>query len=141
VVMLREMARVLNRNGHLVLLIPQTAMLHMAPHHYYNFTRFWIERALKEADCEVVELSPLGGFWSTIASRLFYFPLQSARYPGMSSSACERNPAFFLLYPLMIAATLVLIPLCMLFSLGDLSEEPNNHLVVARKRGSRDEAV
>jgi hypothetical protein len=29
------------------------------------------------------------------------------------------------------------IPVCLLFSLGDLSEEPNNHLVVARKPESR----
>ena len=34
------------------------------------------------------------------------------------------------------SVALISIPVCLVFSLGDLSEEPNNHLVVARKPGT-----
>jgi SAM-dependent methyltransferase len=136
ITMTAELARVLKPGGHLILLVPQTSTIHMAPQHYYNFTRFWIERVLHDVHCDIIELKPLGGVWSSIASRLFYFLLQSVRYPGMSAPECKRNVLFFVLYPVMILLTLILIPLCMILSLGDLTEEPNNHLVVARKRGS-----
>jgi hypothetical protein len=85
---------------------------------------------------EVVELRPLGGFWSTIASRLVYFFFQSFRVEGMSARECRRGPLFYVLWPFMALFALAAIPVCLLLSLGDLTEEPNNHLVVARKRGA-----
>jgi hypothetical protein len=33
----------------------------------------------------------------------------------------------------MFAWVLISLPMCLLLSLGDLAEEPNDHLVVARK--------
>jgi hypothetical protein len=107
--------------------------MHMAPHHYYNFTRYFFEEAMRRSGLRLVELTPLGGAWSTFASRLFYFFFQSVRYPGMSSGDCARSAAFYLLWPFMAAFAAAAIPLCLLFSLGDLTEEPNNHLIVARK--------
>ena len=55
----------------------------------------------------------------------------------MSSPECRRNALFYVLYPFMALYAFVNIPLCMLFALGDLTEEPNNHLVVARKPATR----
>ena len=37
-------------------------------------------------DLEIVELRGMGGVWTTIASRLFYFFLQAARAPGNRGS-------------------------------------------------------
>ncbi len=130
---LRETARVLRPGGAAVLLVPQTGTMHFAPDWYGNFSRYWIEDALGRAGLELVELRPLGGFWSSTASRLGYFFLQSFRYEGMSDARCRRSPLFFVLWPFMAAFALVAIPLCMLFSLGDLAEEPENHLAVAKK--------
>ncbi|HEY6559057.1 MAG TPA: methyltransferase domain-containing protein, partial [Polyangiaceae bacterium] len=41
--MVHEISRVLAPGGHAIFLIPQTAYMHFAPYHYYNFTRFWIQ--------------------------------------------------------------------------------------------------
>ncbi len=70
------------------------------------------------------------------ASHMVYFFLQSVRSPGMSVPECTRSPLFYILYPFMLIVAAVLIPLCMFLSLGDLTEEPNNHLVVVRKKKS-----
>jgi SAM-dependent methyltransferase len=131
--MMREMCRVLKPGGYLIMLIPQTSTMHMAPHHYYNFTRFWIEESLRRNMMETLEMLPLGGVWSSMASHLLYFVFQSLRFPGMSTGENKRNVLFYLLYPAMLLFAVAAIPICMVLSLGDLSEEPNNHLVVARK--------
>jgi ubiquinone/menaquinone biosynthesis C-methylase UbiE len=56
--MFTEIARVLKKGGHGVFLIPQTSTLHYAPNHYYNFTRFWVEKAARNVEMEVIELIP-----------------------------------------------------------------------------------
>jgi len=131
--MVKEIARVLRPGGCVVALVPQTANLHSAPHHYQNFTRFWLLSAMDRADLEIVELSPLGGAWSTIASRLVYLLLQSRGKGKLTYPEAERNLAFYLLLPVMWLFALICIPICLFLSLGDLVEEPNNHLCVAQK--------
>jgi SAM-dependent methyltransferase len=131
--MVVEMGRVLRPGGFAVLLVPQTGTMHFAPAWYGNLSRFWIEEALARAGLESVEVRALGGFWSSMASRLLYFFLQSFRFEGMSAPQCRRNALFYVLWPVTAIFAAVAIPICLLFSLGDLSEEPNNHLVVARK--------
>jgi SAM-dependent methyltransferase len=132
--MLRELGRVLKRSGHAILLIPQTSTMHLAPHFYGNFSAFWIERALREAGFEILEHHRLGGIWSTAASHAVYFFLQAFRVPGMSDSRIRRNALFYLLFPLQALWALLTVPVCLVLSLGDLAEEPNNHLIVARRR-------
>jgi SAM-dependent methyltransferase len=131
--MVHEIARVLKPGGKAIFLIPQTGTLHMAPHHYYNFTRYWIEETMRRSNLEIVEVTPLGGVWSTIAARLIYFFLTALRVQGRSHTECKRNLLFYILFPLMVVYALVNIPITLLLSLGDLTEEANNHLVVARK--------
>jgi SAM-dependent methyltransferase len=129
--MINEMCRVVKDSGMLILLVPQTSTLHMAPHHYYNFTRFFLEEAMRRSHMRIIELTPLGGTWSSMASRLFYFFLQAIRFPGMSIGECKRSIFFYLLFPFMVVFVGFALPFCLLFALGDLAEEPNNHLVVA----------
>lgn len=136
IAMVNEIHRVLRPGGHAIFLVPQTSMLHMAPHHYYNFTRYWIEEVMKRAGFEILELKPLGGYWSSVASRSLYFFLQVLRYPGMHVPE-KRTVLFALLMPLKIVTALALIPWGMLLSLGDSTEEPNNHFVVVRKKSSK----
>lgn len=131
--MVEEMSRVLRPGGMLVMLIPQTSTTHFAPHYYANYSRYWIEAALDRAQLEQIELRPLGGVWSSAASHFFFFFLQAARVPGMSPPECRRNALFYVLLPFMALYALVSIPLCLILALGDLTEEPNNHLVIARK--------
>jgi len=132
--MVNEISRVLKPNGYGIFLIPQTGIIHHTPHHYYNFTRFWIIETMKKANLEILELEALGGFWSTIASRLLYFFPQSIKYSGLSFRESKRNIFFYILYPLMAIYSIISIPICMLLSLGDLAEEPNNHFVLVKKK-------
>lgn len=133
ILMVNEMSRVLKENGHMILLVPQTSTIHMAPYHYYNFTRYWIKEMMQHAGLKILELKPIGGVWSSMASHLLYFFLQSARYPGMSTRENKRNVFFYLLYPLMVIFAVIAIPICLILSIGDLNEEPNNYLVVVKK--------
>lgn len=131
--MVNEIARVLKTGGHAIVLLPQTSVLHMAPDHYYNFTRYWVQKAMEQANLEILELIPIGGFWSSMASHLAYFFPKA--FGAKEYTFGYRRPAlFYVLFPLMALTALIGIPLCLLLSLGDLAEEANNHLVVVRKR-------
>jgi SAM-dependent methyltransferase len=131
--MVEEIGRVLRPGGHAIFLIPQTSTTHLAPHYHCNFSRYWIEQAMQRAGLEIAEHEPLGGRWSSTASHMVYFFLQAFRFDGMSGPEYRRNALFWVLLPFQMLWALVNIPVCLLFSLGDLTEEPNNHLVVARK--------
>jgi SAM-dependent methyltransferase len=133
ILMVEEIGRVLRPGGYAIFLIPQTSTMHLAPHFHQNFSRFWIQKAMERAGLELVQLRPLGGVWSSMASHLLYFFFQAARADGMSDKSISRKRSFWILLPLQALYAAVSIPICMLFSLGDLEEEPNNHLVVAQK--------
>ncbi len=132
--MLSEIARVLKKEGTAVFLIPQTSALHEVPTHYYNFTKYWVEKAFPEAGLEVVQLTPLGGRWSTHASHMLHFFLEAFRVGEYSSPEYRRNFWFYLMFPFMALYALMGIVVGMVFALGDLSEDPNNVLVVAKKK-------
>ncbi len=131
--MVEEVARVMRPGGHGIFLIPTTSTMHLAPHFHGNFSRFWIRAAMERAGLEIVELRALGGIWSSAASHHVYFFLQARRFEGMSDPEIARPRAFKFLFPFQALYAIVSIPICMLLSIGDLQEEPNNHLVVVRK--------
>ncbi|MDP2924121.1 MAG: class I SAM-dependent methyltransferase [Candidatus Omnitrophota bacterium] len=130
--MVKEISRVLKINGYAIFLIPQTSTMHMAPHHYYNFTRFWIKEVMERVGLDIVQIKPLGGLWSSMASHLVFFFLQSFRLRGMSIKENKRNLLFYFLYPFMVLYAIISIPVCLILSLGDLTEEPNNYLVIVK---------
>lgn len=130
---IEQMAECLAPGGHLVVLVPQTSTIHMAPNHFQNFTVYWAEASLRHTDLELVEIVPLGGAWSSIASRMVYLWLQIARFPGMTTPYARRSILFYLMLPLAAIVTLVGVPLCLILSLGDAQEEPNNILFVGRR--------
>ncbi|TSC89677.1 MAG: type 11 methyltransferase [Parcubacteria group bacterium Gr01-1014_3] len=131
--MVKEIGRVLRPNGYAIFLIPGTSVLHMAPEHYYNFTRFWIKQAVKKANLSIVEFKPIGGLWNTTATHLFRFFFQSLRLEGYSTPDVKRNLFFYLFYPLMVIYAIVNIPINLFLGWGDLTEDANNFLVVAKK--------
>ncbi len=131
--MMKEMARVLKPGGHAVVMVPQTGALHFVPDHYQNVTRYWLLAACKREGLDVVRLLPLGGRWQSTASHFFYFFLAALRVRHFSGPEYRRSAWFYLLFPFMALFALASIPICLLFSLGDLTEEANNWLLVARK--------
>lgn len=131
--MVSEISRVLKRGGHAIVLAPQTSTLHMVPHHYYNFTRYWIEEIAKRNGLTIVEFRALGGRWSSTASHMVYFVLQAMGMRSLRVPGLRRSVLHYVLLPLQLLTAVVLIPWCLLLSIGDLEEEANNHLVVLRK--------
>jgi SAM-dependent methyltransferase len=133
IAMVRECRRVLRDGGYAVFLIPQTASIHHTPEVYYNFNRFWVHKVMPECGFKIEHYSALGGLWTTIASRMFFFFFQAVRVPDRTDPAIKRGPLFYLLFPLMALYAILSIPFLMLLGLGDVEEEANNHLVVVRK--------
>jgi hypothetical protein len=131
--MVQEISRVLKPGGYAIFLIPQTSVIHLAPDHYCNFTRYWILNAMKQANLKIVTIKPIGGLFSSLASDLFFFFLKSFRYEGTSAKVNQRKLLFYILWPAMCIYALISIPILMFLSLGDLTEEPNNNLVVVKK--------
>ncbi len=131
--LIAEVKRVLKPGGHAVLLIPQTTAAHAIPHFYCNFSKYWIRMATREAGLDIVEETPLGGLWRTIAYRYINFFLMALRVQGFSSPEEKRSLLFHILLPFSVTFALFSIPMTLIFSLADLTEDANNHLVVVRK--------
>jgi SAM-dependent methyltransferase len=131
--MLSEIKRLLRDNGVAIIVVPQNAAMHEIPTHYYNFTRYWVEKAFPEAGLVIKKFIPIGGKWSTHASHMFDFFLKAFRWEWSSSPDYKRNFLFYILSPFMIVYAFFGIIIGLLFSFGDLTEDPNNLIIVATK--------
>ncbi len=131
--MLREIKRLLKNDGSAIIVIPQTSAMHEIPTHYYNFTRYWAERAFPEAGLKIESLSSTGGRWGTHASHMVYFFLEAFRIGAYSSKEYKRNILFYILFPFMAVYAFMGIIIGLIFSLGDLKEDPNNLVILAKK--------
>jgi SAM-dependent methyltransferase len=132
--MMSELHRVAKPGGTIVVMVPQTANIHHAPHHYQNLPRFWLEEAARRLGADVVEYHALGGAWSTIASRLVLQYPAAFGVNGYAYRDARRGWRFWALFPLGVIVSVVTFPFAMLLSTGDLEEEANNHVMVLRKR-------
>jgi SAM-dependent methyltransferase len=56
-----EMARILRPAGTVILNVPFYFMVHEAPHDYYRYTQFALQRFAEQAGLEAVRLEPAGG--------------------------------------------------------------------------------
>lgn len=131
--MVAEMVRVTRPGGVIVLVVPQTANVHELPHHYQNFTRYWLDEVAARFELEVVDYQAMGGAWSTIASRLVLQYATILRAPGHHDERTQRGARFWLLAPLGLVVTAVFVPLALLLGTNDIAEEANNHLMVLRR--------
>lgn len=131
--MLEELYRVVRPGGVVIVMVPQTANVHLAPHHYQNFTRYWLEAAADRLGAEVLEQHVLGGAWSSLASRLVmqYPAVFGSR--GFRDERSRRRPLFWALLPVGLLTTALVTPVALLLSAADLEEEANNHLMVLRR--------
>lgn len=128
-----EIARVLKKGGHAIYLIPHTSTLHMIPHHYYSFTNFWIRMVAKKSGLKIMLLSHQGGLWSTFASMFVFLFFKSLGNKTYTPKKHQRFLFFYLFFPFMWIWAAINIIVCLIFSIGDLTEEPNNYLVVFKK--------
>ena len=66
----RELARVLQPGGVLLLVAPFEWEVHQAPHDYFRYTRHGLDYLLAEAGLVVKEMTPAGGLFRLLARRL-----------------------------------------------------------------------
>jgi SAM-dependent methyltransferase len=76
---LGELARTLAPGGRLLLAAPHEWEEHQAPHDYWRFTRYGLERLLSQAGFTAIRIEPAGGFFRLLARRMAaaprFFPL------------------------------------------------------------------
>ena len=133
--LIQEVEKIIKVNGKIIIQVPQSGNLHGVPNHYYNFTKFWLNKILTENNFDIIKHFYLGGAWRTIASRLFlmFWPVFGHQY-YLDSEFRNRGIKFWISMPFQILTALFMFPFALFFSLFDIKEESNNHLVVAVKR-------
>ena len=60
--LLGEIARVLSPAGKVIVLVPFLYWIHEAPHDYYRYTEFALQRLCRNGGLEMVEIEPYGGY-------------------------------------------------------------------------------
>jgi len=75
--MLAECWRILKPGSAFYIEVPFQWHVHEAPFDYYRFTRYGLEKLLKDAGFEEIEISANGGFWTTWVLKFNY---QSTRW-------------------------------------------------------------
>ena len=95
---LRECHRVLEPGGRLIMVAPQSWLMHQAPHDYYRFTQHGLEFLLGKAGFEAFDIEPVGGTFWNLGSRSLYIltHFEGVRFP----IAILLSPIFGFLVPL-----------------------------------------
>ena len=62
--MILEVARVLKKEGRVLLTAPLTWEIHDEPNDYFRFTPFGLSELFEKAGLKVLEIKPLGGLWA-----------------------------------------------------------------------------
>lgn len=70
---LQEMHRLLRPGGYLILTAPLFWHVHEAPRDFYRYTPDGLRHLLAQAGLEVVEVTPMSGFWVTFLQEMCYW--------------------------------------------------------------------
>ncbi len=75
---IREIARVLEPGGRVLLVVPHEWEVHQAPHDYFRYTRYGLRHLLERADLKVERITAVGGYFRLMSRRLLnglqFFP-------------------------------------------------------------------
>jgi 2-polyprenyl-3-methyl-5-hydroxy-6-metoxy-1,4-benzoquinol methylase len=89
---LKEMARVLSDGGFLILSVPHLSALHEVPDDYWRFTRFGLDRQLRQSGLEVISIEPTGGLFCFLGHLCSLgWMLTACRVAGAERAALKIN--------------------------------------------------
>lgn len=78
---LEEFARIIKKDGILLLTAPFCSITHMAPYYYTNgFSEYWYKDNLQEQGFKILEAKPYGNWFEYVAQELIRFPYVAQRY-------------------------------------------------------------
>ena len=66
----QEMARILTKNGKIIMNVPFFYCLHERPHDYYRYTEFALQRFVEDSNLKLVQLESIGGVPEILADIL-----------------------------------------------------------------------
>jgi glycosyltransferase involved in cell wall biosynthesis/SAM-dependent methyltransferase len=92
-VVLKEIRRVLKPNAVFFFTVPFLWPLHDTPHDYYRYTPFFLERLLKEAGFEDIQIKAMGG-WNAALAQMIGLWLRRAPMAGEARTQLTKD-----LYP------------------------------------------
>ncbi len=142
--LVHELARVLRRDGRLLLMAPFSFRLHEEPHDYFRYTPHGLRVLCAKAGLELEHCEPLGSLWSLLGHKLnSYLALNVTRAGGLAQKLDKlgheakqrQRPRFWLVPP--VAASMVGVSLAarVLDRVAVDETESLGFLVVAKHRG------
>lgn len=70
---LKEIGRILKKDGVLILSVPHLSRLHEEPHDYYRYTKYALSALLQENGFKVLEIAPAGSLLTFVGHQLSSF--------------------------------------------------------------------
>lgn len=68
---LKELNRVLRKDGYLLITVPFASLTHFAPYHFSSgLSRFWFEHHLGQMGYDIIELKPNGNYFEFLAQEV-----------------------------------------------------------------------
>ncbi|WP_299101260.1 bifunctional 2-polyprenyl-6-hydroxyphenol methylase/3-demethylubiquinol 3-O-methyltransferase UbiG [uncultured Winogradskyella sp.] len=86
----KEFARLLKKDGFLILTAPFCSLTHFAPYHFYSgFNRFFYETELKAHGFEIVEMEANGNYFEFLAQEVNRLSYVSKRFSNVTLNSSQ----------------------------------------------------
>jgi len=72
----QEVYRILKEDRYFIIQVPFQWWIHEAPYDFYRYTPYGLKNILEKNGFEIIEISPVGGFFSMIALKINYFSIR-----------------------------------------------------------------
>ena len=81
----KEFARILKKNGSLIITAPFCSLTHFAPYHFYSgFNQYFYKKVLEKEGFEITEIVPNGNYFEFLAQEV-------GRLPGVAEKYSKKN--------------------------------------------------